>query len=160
MKISKRRLSILIENYLFEAEEGSKPAKDNEDVKVKAMTIEYDGITAELAINKNKKQGKQGGVTFKVSGEQGQTDEATLSKKNVAGINPEKAKFVELVSGLYQDLKRTGNKQKADDIVSNLKPFIYLTDEVTGHMPSKVVFDAKFKINKPGYHIDNNANIA
>ena len=131
MKISKRRLSILIENYLFEAEEGSKPAKDNEDVKVKAMTIEIGPNSAKLTINKNK---KTGGVTLKVTGERqgfrGVKRKVSLTPDDVTENNEEKAAFVKLSLGYIQDLMRH-DKSEAREFINNLKPLIDMSADVS-----------------------------
>jgi hypothetical protein len=130
MKISKRRLNTLIENYLFEAEEGSETQEDNKvEVKVKPMTIEIGPNSAKLTINK-----KTGGVTLKVTGvRQGFRKvgrKASLSSDDVAANNEEKAVFVKLALGYIQDLMRH-DKSEARSFIDNLKSLIDLSADIS-----------------------------
>jgi len=130
MKISKRRLNTLIENYLFEAEEGSESQEDNKvEVKVKPMTIEIGPNSAKLTINK-----KTGGVTLKVTGvRQGfrkVREKASLSSDDVAANNEEKAVFVKLALGYIQDLMRH-DKSEARSFIDNLKSLIDLSADIS-----------------------------
>ena len=102
MQISKKRLKSLIENYLFEQEEGPESKEDSKDkkvCKVKPMQIEVEGIALNLSTN------KEGGVTFEVKGK-GNEQTAVLLPKNVSGEDAEDKKtkkaFVDLFSGFFQ----------------------------------------------------------
>ena len=130
MKISKRRLNTLIENYLFEAEEGSESQEDNKvKVKVKPMTIEIGPNSAKLTINK-----KTGGVTLKVTGvRQGFRKvgrKVSLTSDDVAANNEEKAVFVKLALGYIQDLMRH-DKSEARSFIDNLKSLIDLSADIS-----------------------------
>jgi len=142
MKISKKRLKSLIENYLFEQEEGpeSQEASKDEKEKIKPMRMEVGKNHAETFINK-----KTGEVTLKVTG--GEQESTSLKPEDVKGDSQEKADFVELASGYIQDLRRTSEK-KAKEFLDSLKPFIDLTD-ATDYKPSLAKFDKKHNINDP-----------
>tara|TARA_R110000824_G_scaffold58417_1_gene157943 strand:+ start:147 stop:608 length:462 start_codon:yes stop_codon:yes gene_type:complete len=144
MKISKKRLKLLIENYLFEQEEGpvsKEISKDNKKVKIKSMTKEVGPNHSNLSINKT-----TGEVTLKVTG--GEVEkEVSLKPADVEGESQAKADFINLASGYIQDLRRTSEKA-AEEFLNNLKPFIDLTD-ATDYKPSMVQFDAGFNIKNP-----------
>jgi hypothetical protein len=144
MKISKKRLKLLIENYLFEQEEGpvsKESSKDNKKVKVAPMTKEVGPNHSKLSINKT-----TGEVTLKVTG--GEVEkEVSLKPIDVEGESQAKADFVNLASGYIQDLRRTSEKA-AEEFLNNLKSFIDLTD-ATDYKPSMAKFDAEFNIKKP-----------
>tara|TARA_R110001592_G_scaffold284564_1_gene552888 strand:+ start:678 stop:1139 length:462 start_codon:yes stop_codon:yes gene_type:complete len=141
MKISKKRLKVLIENYLFEQEEGpeSKKDKDSEAVKVKPMTIELMNKIAKLSINK-----ATGEVTFKVTGGNEESIEVSLKQSDVEQNNDKKSDFVELASGYIQDLRRESN-EKAEEFLDSLMPLIDITD-ATNYKPALVKFDKQFNI--------------
>jgi len=120
----------LIENYLFEAEEGSESQEDNKvKVKVKPMTIEIGPNSAKLTINK-----KTGGVTLKVTGvRQGFRKvgrKVSLTSDDVAANNEEKAVFVKLALGYIQDLMRH-DKSEARSFIDNLKSLIDLSADIS-----------------------------
>ena len=144
MKISKKRLKLLIENYLFEQEEGpvsKEISKDNKKVKVKPMTKEVGPNHSKLSINK-----KTGEVTLKVTG--GTVEkEVSLKPSEVEGESQAKADFINLASGYIQDLRRTSEKA-AEEFLNNIKPLIDLT-VVIGYKPSLLKFDAEFNIKNP-----------
>ena len=144
MKISKKRLKLLIENYLFEQEEGpvsKEISKDNKKVKIKSMTKEVGPNHSNLSINKT-----TGEVTLKVTGGE-QESIVSLKPEDVEGDNQAKADFVDRASGYIQDLRRTSEK-KALEFLDALKPLIDLTD-VTDYKPALVKFDKKHNINDP-----------
>ena len=144
MKISRKRLKSLIENYLYEQEEGpdsKEDSKDEKEVKIKPMNMEVGPNHAETSINK-----KTGEVTLKVTGGE-QESIVSLKPEDVEGDNQAKADFVDRASGYIQDLRRTSEK-KALEFLDALKPLIDLTD-VTDYKPALVKFDKKHNINDP-----------
>jgi len=142
MKISKKRLKSLIENYLLEQEEGldsKKDSKDKKEIKVKPTTMEVGKNHGDISINK-----KTGEVTLKVTGGE-QESIVSLKPEDVEGDSQEKADFVEVASGYIQDLRRTSEK-KAKEFLDTLKPLIDLTDAID-YKPALVKFDKKYNIN-------------
>ena len=141
MKISKKRLNTLIENYLFEEEEGSDSKEVKKEIKVKPLSKEIGNNRGEISINKN-----SGEVTLKVTGGE-ETQEFAIKPEDVEGEGKAKADFVNLASGYIQDLRRNSEKA-AEEFLNNLKPLIDLTD-ASDYKPSLAAFDKIFPVKSP-----------
>jgi len=154
MKISKRRLNTLIENYLLEDEAAPESKSDNKK-KVENMTIEIGKNRAQLTVDK-----KTGGVTLKVTGQYhkpGEEPKALLLTPNDVEKNESpKAEFVELAIGYAQRLvleKSPEAKEAYASFINNLKPLIDLEPEVN-NKALLAKFDSVYSIGSA----DDNVN--
>ena len=148
MKISKKRLNTLIENYLFEQEEGPDSKKDKDSKEVKNMQRECNpsqGKKINITISTDTKNKKTGEVTFKVKvGEIEQ--ESSLKIADVEGEGESKANFVLLVQGVCLALKRKGHCPSiAEELLDNLATFIDLR-ETPEFLPALVRYDKHFTV--------------
>ena len=160
MKISRNKLKVLIEQYVFEQEESEEspensPAEEEPEVeksledKLKSFeTVEFEIKEVRVNISEN-----DGGLCLTVS-VPGREDEVypkgsgILKPEDIEEKSTSYIDFVVKVSQLIAGLSRE-NSEEADSNYEKLVGVLGVFDDAVNHPQSKIAFDKHYVLRKP-----------